>query len=180
MIVHACDNHRWLQVYNRLNSRHNMANLEVERDEVIQKDSLHRQLQKNRHDLGVSQSISYSPGDLVMPYDHSGAKRKLCPAYRGPFVISGLAGDYGKSYNLRQINGDHIRNTFQRDQLRPFRLREGYLITGEELGIKVYQNIRLVRSRHKLPAVVEFVPGAHYNSNAVNLASCYPIFSSPN
>ncbi|KAI0999016.1 hypothetical protein K3495_g9180 [Podosphaera aphanis] len=115
-----------------------MANLDVERDKVRHKDSLRRQLQKSRHDLGVSQRISYSPGDLVMLYDHSAAKRKLCPAYRGTFVISGLAGDYGKSYTLRQVNGEPIRNTFHGDQLRPFRLREGYLVTGEELGIKVY------------------------------------------
>ncbi|KAI1004034.1 hypothetical protein K3495_g4176 [Podosphaera aphanis] len=152
-----------------------MANLEVERDKVIQKYSLRRQLQKNRHDLGVSRNISYSSGDLVMLYDHSAAKRKLCASYRGPFIISGLAGDNGKSYTLRQVNGEPIRNTYHGDQLRPFRLREGYLVTDEELGIKVYQNIRLGRSRHKLSAVVELVPGAHCISNAVDLASCFPI-----
>ncbi|KAI1003000.1 hypothetical protein K3495_g5204 [Podosphaera aphanis] len=115
-----------------------MANLEVERDKVIQKDSLRRQLQKNRHDLSVSRNISYSSGDLVMLYDHSAAKRKLCASYRGPFIISGSAGDNGKSYTLRQVNGEPIRNTYDGDQLRPFRLRESYLVTGKELGIKIF------------------------------------------
>ncbi|POS82413.1 hypothetical protein EPUL_005317, partial [Erysiphe pulchra] len=138
------------------------------RDTVIQKDSLRRKFQKDRHDLGISRVISYNPGDLVMLYDHSAAKRKLCPLYRGPFVVSGSGGDHENSYVLRQVNGDSINNTFHGDQLKPFRLRE--------LMIEVYQNIRLGRGRHKLPIVTGFIPGTHATTNTVDVTT-YFLFS---
>ncbi|POS81641.1 hypothetical protein EPUL_006635, partial [Erysiphe pulchra] len=104
-----------------------------------------------RHDLGIRGQNEYSPGELVMLYDHRQAGRKLRPTWRGPFVIVGFGGDMGKSYKLRQINGTPIPRHYHGDSLKKFRLREGYLITGEEESLPVFQSIRLGNASFKLP-----------------------------
>jgi hypothetical protein len=86
---------------------------------------------KDRHDLGIKgRGHLFNPGDLVMLYDGKLAKKKMHPAYRGPFVIIGLGGFYGKLYHLRQVNGIAILRSFYRDYLKPFKLRTGHLVTG--------------------------------------------------
>ena len=87
------------------------------------------------------------------------AKKKLHPAWRGPFVITGFGGDHGKSYTLRQVNGALIPRSFYRDYLKPFQLCKGYLITGYEETIPAYQNLRAGRASYKLPHGVKEVPG---------------------
>ena len=86
-----------------------------------------------------------------MIYDQKSAKKKLHPAYRGPFVINGAGGDQGKSYTLRQVNGIAITCTYYRDHLKPFRLRPDYLITKKERLWPEYQNLRARKGVHKLP-----------------------------
>jgi hypothetical protein len=87
----------------------------------------------------------------VAPYDANSAKKKLQPTYRDPFVISGFGGDYGKTYTIRQVNDIAIPRTFYGDDLKAYRLREGYLITGTEQSLLVYQNLRPGNATHKLP-----------------------------
>ncbi|POS81928.1 hypothetical protein EPUL_005559, partial [Erysiphe pulchra] len=108
---------------------------------------------------------TYSPGQLVMLWDEKSAGMKLRPAWRGPFIVTGFGGDMGKSYTIRQIDGSIIPRHYYGDHLKPFRLREGYLITQEEEKIPVYQNIRLGNAAFKLPRSVRKVPGVHTSLN---------------
>ena len=94
-----------------------------------------------------------------MFYNAKSAKKKLYPAWRGLFVITGFGGDHGKSYTLRQVDGTPILRSFHGDHLKPFRLREGYLITGHEESIPAYQNLRAGRASHKLPCGIRELPG---------------------
>ena len=88
---------------------------------------------KDRHDLGIKgRGHLFNPRDLVMLYDGKSAKKKMHPAYRGPFVIISPGGFYGKLYHLRQVNGTAIPRSFYGDHLKPFKLRTGYLVTGYE------------------------------------------------
>ena len=86
-----------------------------------------------------------------MLYDHRQAGKKLRPTWRGPFVVMSFGGDMGKSYRLRQINGVPIPRHFHGDSLKIFRLRDGYLLTGEEETLPIFQNIRLGSASFKLP-----------------------------
>ncbi|KAI1000425.1 hypothetical protein K3495_g7774 [Podosphaera aphanis] len=95
-----------------------------------------------RHDLGSRGIARYDRGDLVMLYDHRQAGKRLGPSWRGPFVVTGFEGDMGKSYTIRQINGTSIPRHYYGDSLKRFRLREGYLVTGEEGDLPIFQNIR--------------------------------------
>jgi hypothetical protein len=95
-----------------------------------------------------------------MLYDPKSAKKKLSPAWRGPFVVSGYGGDHYKSYSLRQICGTLIPRTFHGNHLKPFRLREGYVVTGQESVLPVYQNIRLGKASLRLPRDLRTIPGA--------------------
>jgi hypothetical protein len=79
-------------------------------------------IQKERHDMGIRGEKTYKPGQLVILYDRKSAKKKLHPAYRGPFVITRLAGSQGKSYTLRQVNRNPIPRSYYRDHLKPFTL----------------------------------------------------------
>ena len=119
-----------------------------------------KQLRKERYDQGVRE-VSFTPGQLVMLYDSRSAKKKLRPAWRGPFVITGYGGDHFKSYTIRQIEGSAIPRTFHGDHLKAFRLREGYLSTGREQHLPIYQNIRLGTAKHKLPRDARSIPGAY-------------------
>lgn len=113
------------------------------------------------HDLGVRAPCEYNPADLVMLYDHQQAGKKLRPIWRGPFVVTGLGEDMGKSYSLRQVYGTPIPRSYYGDSLKRFRLREGYLVTREEEGLPVFQNTRLGRSAFRLPKNLRTVPGAY-------------------
>jgi hypothetical protein len=84
------------------------------------------------------------------------AKKKLHPVYRGPFVIAGFARSQGKSYILRQVNGDPIPRSYYRDHLKPFTLRTGYLRTKNKERILPYQNLRAGRATYRLPKNVIF------------------------
>ena len=108
---------------------------------------------------------TFSPGELVMLYDSRSAKKKLRPSWRGPFVVTGFGGDQHKSYTIRQICGTLIPRTFHGDHLKLFRLREGYLATGREERIPVYQNIRLGTANQKLPKDLRTVPGVYPTSS---------------
>lgn len=130
------------------------------RSEVLFRSDQVKDRRKEKHDLGVHQKREYSPGELVMLYDHQTAGKKLRPSWRGPFVVTGYGGDMGKSYCLRQISGDPIPRHYHGDSLKPFRLREGYLVTHKELALLLTQNIRLGRSAFKLPKDLRTVPGA--------------------
>jgi hypothetical protein len=57
-----------------------------------------------------------------MLYDGKLAKKKMHPAYRGPFVIISLRGFHSKSYYLRQVNSIAIPKSFYSDHLKPFKL----------------------------------------------------------
>jgi hypothetical protein len=122
--------------------------------QVIEQTSWRKRVLKDRHDLGVRGQGSFSPGDLVMLYDAKSAKKKMHPAYRGPFVIVGPGGFHGKSYHLRQVNGTAIPRSFYGDHLKPFKLRTGYLVTGFEQQLPTYQNLRAGKARHRLPKSV--------------------------
>lgn len=128
-----------------------IAKREGKQFEVLEKSNQRKILQKERHDRGVHQRITYKPGDLVMLYDYRNAKKKLVAAFRGPFVIEGKAGTYGTFYKLRQVNGKKISRSFYGDHLKPFTLRNEHLITGEEEDLPEYQNIRAGRARYTLP-----------------------------
>ncbi|KAI0994798.1 hypothetical protein K3495_g13383 [Podosphaera aphanis] len=104
-----------------------------------------------RHDLGIRREIRYSPGDLVMLFDHRQAGKKLRPSRRGPFAVTGFEGDMGKSYTIHQLNGKPIPRHYHGDSLKKFRLREGYLVTGDEEALPSYQNIRLGNTEFRLP-----------------------------
>jgi hypothetical protein len=79
------------------------------------------------------------------------AKKKLHPAYRGPFVITAFARSQGKSYTLRQVNGDSIPRSYYKDYLKLFTLRTGYLRTKNKERILSYQNLRARRAIYRLP-----------------------------
>ncbi|KAI0996301.1 hypothetical protein K3495_g11880, partial [Podosphaera aphanis] len=121
------------------------------REEALERSNLKKTYSANKYDLGVNSLRNYSPGDMVMLFDHQQSGKKLRPSWRGPFVINGYGGDLNKSYTLRQISGASIPRHYHGDSLKKFRLREGYLITGEEESLPVFQNIRLGRASFKLP-----------------------------
>ncbi|KAI0991699.1 hypothetical protein K3495_g16488, partial [Podosphaera aphanis] len=133
---------------------------EIRRATLVRSDR-QKDRAKDRHDLGVRAEHSYSPGDSVMLWDAKTAGKKLRPAWRGPFIVTGYGGDLGRSYTLRQVDGTPIPRHYYGDHLKPFRLREGYLITREEEEIPAYQNIRLGKAAFKLPKCVSRVPGVH-------------------
>lgn len=88
---------------------HHVAIMETLRSDVERKDDWRRQVQKDRHDIGISQEIIFTSGSLVMLYDHAKAKMKLHASYRDPFVVIGFAGSHNKSYILRQVKGQKIK-----------------------------------------------------------------------
>ncbi|RKF56181.1 hypothetical protein OnM2_083006 [Erysiphe neolycopersici] len=57
----------------------------------------------------------------------------------GPFIISEYCGEMQKSYTIRQISGKPIPRYFHGDLLKPFQLREGYIVTSEEAGNAVFK-----------------------------------------
>jgi hypothetical protein len=67
-----------------------------------------------------------------MLYDSKLAKKKMHPAYKGPFVVISLRGFYSKLYHLRQVNSTPIPKSFYSDHLKPFKLQTSYLVTGYE------------------------------------------------
>jgi hypothetical protein len=86
-----------------------------------------------------------------MLYDSKFAKKKMHPAYRGPFVVIGLRGFYGKLYYLRQVNSTPILKSFYGDYLKPFKLQTSYLVTSYEQQLLTYQKLRARKAKYKLP-----------------------------
>ncbi|RKF62008.1 hypothetical protein OnM2_036085 [Erysiphe neolycopersici] len=91
-------------------------------------------------------------GDPVNhPKDETEAKKKLGPAYRGPCKVTAYGDCYKKSYKIRQLDGTLIRNNYHGDQLKPFRVREGYLVSKSEEEHPLYQNIRASKNVSQIP-----------------------------
>jgi hypothetical protein len=130
------------------------------RERVRETSISRKDKEKQRYDRGIREH-RFTPGQLVMLYDSKAAGKKLRPAWRGPFVITGFGGDHQKSYILRQICGTPIPRTFHGDHLKRFRLREGYLVSGREQELPVYQNIRYGTGSHRLPKDLRTIPGAY-------------------
>ncbi|RKF55040.1 hypothetical protein OnM2_092022 [Erysiphe neolycopersici] len=91
--------------------------------------------------------------------------KSLHASYRGPFVVAGFAGEHKKSYLLRQVDGQKIKYSYHGDQLRPFRLREGYLITGNEKRIPAYQNLRSGKASYEVPKPTKYFEGSWTRKN---------------
>lgn len=90
---------------------HHAAKVEARRSDILRKDDWRRQVQKEKHDLGVLQYRNYTPESLVMVYDHIHAKEKLHATYRGPFVATGYGGDNRKNFSI-QVNGETVKIRF--------------------------------------------------------------------
>ncbi len=73
-----------------------------------------------------------------MLYDSKSAKKTLHPSYRGPFVVTGFGGSHGRSYTLRQINGEAIPRIYYADHLKLFKFRQGHLVTGTKEQFPAY------------------------------------------
>ena len=94
---------------------------------------------KDRHDLGIKgRGHLFNPRDLVMLYDSKSAKKKMHPAYKGPFIIVSLRGFYNKLYYLRQVNSIAILKSFYKDHLKPFKLQTSYLVTSYKQQLLTY------------------------------------------
>lgn len=67
----------------------------------------------------------------------------------------------GKEFWLRRIvnDGNKIPRHFHGDSLKPFRLREGYLVSSREERLPAFQNIRLGTAAFTLPKNQRTVPG---------------------
>lgn len=121
-------------------------------EKVSSASDLQRQKRKEYHDLRFQGSMRrFSPGSMAMLYNHTTAGQKLRLSWRGSFVVSGTRGEHGRSYTLSQINGKAIPRYFHIDQLKPFYLRNLYLVTGHEGRIPTYQNLRAGTASHSLP-----------------------------
>jgi hypothetical protein len=116
--------------------------------EVKSNSDLVKLEQKEMHDLGVKHH-SFEPGDLVMLYDHGSANKKLHPAYRGPFEVTGYSGDYGKSFKLQQLDSTQIPRTFYGDSLKLFKPWTNHLISKSDKDLIQYQNIRSRKGKFK-------------------------------
>jgi hypothetical protein len=91
--------------------------------QVIERTNWRKRVMKDRYDLSIKgRGHLFNPKDLVMLYDGKLAKKKMHPAYRGPFVVVGLRGFYNKLYYLRQVNSIAILKSFYSDYLKPFKL----------------------------------------------------------
>lgn len=135
------------------------------RREILGRSNRQKDLKAQKHDMGVRETQNYNPGDLVMLFDQREAGKNLRPSWRGPFVVAGYGGDMGKSYCLRQIGGMAIPRHYHGDSLKPFRLREGYLISKKEEKIPVLQNIRLGTGAFELPKNQRTMPGVWTQDN---------------
>ena len=107
--------------------------------QVIKRTNWRKRVMKDWHDLGIKgRGHLFNPKDLVMLYDSKLAKKKMHPAYRGPFVVIGPGGFYSKLYHLRQVNSTPIPRSFYGDYLKPFKLRTSHLVTGYKQQLPMY------------------------------------------
>lgn len=164
----AVENNLLTMLENHSDYHNNVFNFIAKREGMqlmaLEKSDWRKMLQKERHDRGVHRRVSYKSGDLVMLYDHRNANKKLAGAFRGPFVIQGIAGTYGMSYKLRQINGKVIPRSFYDDHLKPFTMRSDYLITGDEEDFPKHQNIRAGRAKYNISRALQRGDGAWSNT----------------
>jgi len=127
-----------------------VARREGTRDRVQCRDTSAKQDMKARYDRRV-RTYDFTPGEAVMLWFKK-KKGKLKPQWRGPFVVTGYANEFGITYAIRQLTGKRIKGSFHGDHLRKFRLREGYLIPPIEADMPDYQLLR--ESRRGPPAAV--------------------------
>jgi len=107
--------------------------------QVIKRTNWRKRVMKDRHNLGIKgQGHLFNPKDLVMLYDGKLAKKKMHPAYRGPFVVVSLGGFYSKLYHLRQVNSIAIPRSFYSDYLKPFKLQTSHLVTSYKQQLLIY------------------------------------------
>ena len=99
--------------------------------QIIKRTNQQKRVIKDRHNLSVKgRGHLFNPSNLVMLYNSKLAKKKMHPAYKGPFIIISPGGFYSKLYYLQQVNSIAIPRSFYRDYLKPFKLRTSYLVTG--------------------------------------------------
>jgi hypothetical protein len=69
--------------------------------QVIKRTNWRKRVIKDRHNLGIKgRGHLFNPRDLVMLYNSKSAKKKMHPAYKGPFIIISPGGFYSKLYYL--------------------------------------------------------------------------------
>ncbi|KAI0996529.1 hypothetical protein K3495_g11650 [Podosphaera aphanis] len=68
------------------------------RRKVLDMSDLAKDKSAQKHDLGVRANFKLNPGDMVMLYNHRESCKKLRATWRGPFIVTGVGGDMGKSY----------------------------------------------------------------------------------
>jgi len=73
-----------------------------------------------------------------MLYNSKSAKKKMHPAYKGPFIVVRPRGFHSKSYYLRQVNSTAILRSFYSDYLKPFQLQISYLVTSYKQQLPAY------------------------------------------
>jgi hypothetical protein len=84
------------------------------RSRIYDLDDVRKQTTKERYDLHICDE-EFVPGQVVMLWDTTVGKtvgNKLHPHWRGPFKVTGYAGDHKKTYIVAQVNGKRIRGTF--------------------------------------------------------------------
>jgi hypothetical protein len=107
--------------------------------QVIERTDWRKRVIKDRHDLGIKgQGHLFNLRDLVILYNNKLAKKKMHPAYKGPFVIISPGGFYSKLYHLQQVNSTTIPRSFYRDHLKPFKLRTSHLVTSYKQQLPIY------------------------------------------
>ena len=93
-------------------------------DVIWQRSDRKKDEEARRFNRGISEQ-RFMDGELVMIWQKSTGK--LEPRWRGPFMISGYGGVFGKSYTLKQYNGRGIRGHFHGNHLKKFVPQEGHL-----------------------------------------------------
>jgi hypothetical protein len=94
---------------------------------------------KDWHNLSIKgQGYLFNLKDLVILYDSKFAKKKMHPAYKGPFIVISLRGFYSKLYYLRQVNSIAIFKSFYKDYLKPFKLQTSHLVTSYKQQLPTY------------------------------------------
>ena len=123
-----------------------MARREEQRKDVVQRTRKAKQRMKERYDRGVIPR-EFTPGQFVFLRDTNLIYDKNVPRWRGPFVISGYAGEHRSSYKLKRLDGSRAPNSFHGDHLRIFNAREGYLRPANEEELTVVKNLRKQRKK---------------------------------
>jgi hypothetical protein len=107
--------------------------------QVIKRTNWRKRVLKDWHNLSIKgRGHLFNPRDLVILYDSKLAKKKMHPAYKGPFVIISPGGFYSKLCHLRQVNSIAIPKSFYKDYLKPFKLQTSHLVTSYKKQLLIY------------------------------------------